>query len=96
MAYEGVTVLDLSGISDEAERVMKAAFALDNLLEYFDYQQDSDSLRLLIVFGEAHIWTLKEVGKSAIKFLDKTVRMLRKKGVGVMLVSHKISDLTLL
>jgi DNA helicase HerA-like ATPase len=41
---------------------------------------------------EAHLWTLKEVGRDAIKFLDKAVRMLRKKGVGVMLVSHKISD----
>lgn len=25
-------------------------------------------------------------------FLDRVVRLLRKKGVGVMLVSHKISD----
>ena len=58
----------------------------------FDAQKDSDDLRLLIVIEEAHLWTLKEVGKDAIKFLDKAVRMLRKKGVGVMLVSHKMSD----
>ena len=32
------------------------------------------------------------MSKEAIKFLDRAVRMLRKKGVGVMLVSHKISD----
>ena len=37
-------------------------------------------------------WTLKEVGKDAIRFLDNSVRMLRKKGVGVMLVSHRMSD----
>jgi DNA helicase HerA-like ATPase len=41
---------------------------------------------------EAHLWTLKEVGKDATRFLDRAARMLRKKGVGVMLVSHKISD----
>jgi DNA helicase HerA-like ATPase len=68
------------------------AFALDGVLEYFDSQKDSDELRFLIVVEEAHLWTLKEVGRDAVKFLDKAVRMLRKKGVGVMLVSHKISD----
>jgi len=35
---------------------------------------------------------LREVGRDAIKFLDKAVRALREKGVGMMFVSHKISD----
>ncbi len=65
---------------------------MDSLLEFFDLQKDSDDLRLLIVVEEAHLWTLREVGNDAIRFLDKAARMLRKKGVGVMLVSHKISD----
>jgi len=90
--YKGATIFDLSNITDEAERVERVALGLDNLLEYFDYQEDSDKLRLLIVVEEAHLWTLKEVGKDAVRFLDKAVRMLRKKGVGVMLISHKISD----
>jgi hypothetical protein len=30
---------------------------------------------------ETHLWTLKEVGKNAVRFLDKAVRMLRKKGI---------------
>lgn len=30
--------------------------------------------------------------KEAAGFLDRVVRLLRKKGVGVMLISHKISD----
>ncbi len=90
--HHGATIFDLSNITDEAERVEKVALALDNLLEYFDYQDDSDKLRLMITIEEAHLWTLKEVGKDAIRFLDKAVRMLRKKGVGVMLISHKISD----
>jgi DNA helicase HerA-like ATPase len=92
LEHKGATIVDISGISDEAERVEKVALALDNILEYFDSQKDSDDLRLLIVVEEAHLWTLREVGKYAVKFLDKAVRMLRKKGVGVMLVSHKISD----
>jgi len=79
-------------ITDEADRVERVALALDNILEHFDSQKDSDELRLLIVVEEAHLWTLKEVGRDAIKFLDKAVRMLRKKGVGVMLVSHKMTD----
>jgi DNA helicase HerA-like ATPase len=41
---------------------------------------------------EAHLWTSKDVPKDASRFLDRVVRLLRKKGVGVMLVSHKISD----
>ena len=90
--YKGATVVDLSGIVDEADRVERVALGLDKILEYFDSQKDSNNLKLLIVIEEAHLWTLKEVGKEAIKFLDKAVRMLRKKGVGVMLVSHKISD----
>jgi DNA helicase HerA-like ATPase len=34
----------------------------------------------------------KDVPKDAARFLDSAVRLLRKKGVGVMLVSQKISD----
>jgi len=90
--YKGATIIDLSGIADEADRVEKVALALDDILEYFDVQKDSNELRLLVVIEEAHLWTLREVGKEAIRFLDKAARMLRKKGVGVMLVSHKISD----
>jgi DNA-binding transcriptional ArsR family regulator/GTPase SAR1 family protein len=90
--YRGATIFDLSGISEEADRVERVALALDSILEYFELQKDSNEVRLLVVVEEAHLWTLKEVGKDAIRFLDKAVRMLRKKGVGVMLVSHKISD----
>jgi len=90
--YKGATIIDLSGIADEADRVEKVALALDDILEYFDVQKDSNELRLLVVIEEAHLWTLREVGKEAVRFLDKAARMLRKKGVGVMLVSHKISD----
>jgi len=92
LQYKGATIFDLSDVSEEADRVEKVALALDQILEYFDRQKDSDNLCLLIVVEEAHLWTLKEVGKNAVKFLDRAVRMLRKKGVGVMLVSHKISD----
>ena len=42
-------------------------------------------LRLLIVVEEAHLWTSKDVPKDAVRFLDSAVRLLRKKGVGVML-----------
>jgi len=92
LASEGVTVIDLSDTYDSAERVGKVAQTLDKLLEYFQFQEDSDNLRLLIVVEEAHLWTSKEVPKDAIRFLDNAVRLLRKKGVGVMLVSQKISD----
>src|SRR5208282_1476391 len=55
-------------------------------------EEDSEDLRFFIVIEEAHLWTSKEVPKDAVNFLDRVVRLLRKKGVGVMLVSHKISD----
>jgi DNA helicase HerA-like ATPase len=65
---------------------------LDRLLEYFQFQEDSDDLRLLIAVEEAHLWTSRDLPKEAMRFLDSAVRLLGKKGVGVMLVSQKISD----
>lgn len=35
---------------------------------------------------------LERPSKEAVRFLDRAVRLLRKKGVGVMLFSRKISD----
>jgi DNA helicase HerA-like ATPase len=72
--------------------VGKVATALDQILEHFQTQEDSQDLRLFLVIEEAHLWTSKDVPKDASRFLDKVARLLRKKGVGVMLVSHKISD----
>jgi DNA-binding transcriptional ArsR family regulator/KaiC/GvpD/RAD55 family RecA-like ATPase len=88
----GVTIVDLSDTYDSTERVDKVARMLDQLLEYFQFQEDSEDLRLLIVVEEAHLWTSKDLPKDALRFLDSAVRLLRKKGVGVMLVSQKISD----
>jgi len=92
LASQDVTVVDLSDTHDSTERVDKVARMLDQLLEYFQFQEDSDELRLLIVVEEAHLWTAKDLPKDALRFLDTAVRLLRKKGVGVMLVSQKISD----
>ncbi|MGA3406039.1 MAG: DUF87 domain-containing protein [Candidatus Bathyarchaeia archaeon] len=85
-------ILDLSSVSESDERVGRVAKVLDEVLQYFQTQEDSQDLRLLLVIEEAHLWTSKEVPKEASNFLDRVVRLLRKKGVGVMLVSHKISD----
>jgi KaiC/GvpD/RAD55 family RecA-like ATPase len=92
LASKGVTIIDLSDTYDAGERVEKVAKMLDELLEYFQFQEDSDDLRLLIVVEEAHLWTSKDLPRDALRFLDSAVRLLRKKGVGVMLVSQKISD----
>lgn len=85
-------IIDLSSIMDKADRVEVVAKMLDRLLEYFQFQEDSEELRLLVVVEEAHLWTSKDLPKQAMLFLDNAVRLLRKKGVGMMLVSHKISD----
>ena len=86
------TVVDLSSVSETDERVGNVAKALDKILEHFQGEADSEDLRLFLVIEEAHLWTSKDVPKEAANFLDRVVRLLRKKGVGVMLVSHKISD----
>jgi DNA helicase HerA-like ATPase len=65
---------------------------LDQILEHFQGEADSEDLRLFLVIEEAHLWTSKDVPKEAANFLDRVARLLRKKGVGVMLISHKISD----
>jgi KaiC/GvpD/RAD55 family RecA-like ATPase len=86
------TVVDLSSAYETDERVGKVAGALDRILEHFQGEEDSEDLKLLLVIEEAHLWTSKDVPKDASRFLDRVVRLLRKKGVGVMLISHKISD----
>jgi DNA helicase HerA-like ATPase len=86
------TILDLSSVSENDERVGRVAKVLDEILEYFRTQPDSEDLNFFLVIEEAHLWTSKDVPKEAASFLDRVVRLLRKKGVGVMLVSHKISD----
>ena len=92
MLRTGCLILDLSSVSEADERVGRVAKALDEILEYFQTQQDSQDLRVLLVIEEAHLWTSRDIPKDAASFLDRVVRLLRKKGVGVMLVSHKISD----
>jgi DNA helicase HerA-like ATPase len=86
------TIMDLSDITNKADRVEIVARMLDRLLEYFQFQDDSDRLKLLVVVEEAHLWTSRDLPKEAMLFLDSAVRLLRKKGVGIMLISHKISD----
>lgn len=88
----GGTVIDLSDTYDSEERVGKVAQILDQVLESFQFQKDSEDLRLLIVVEEAHLWTSKDLPKDAVRFLDSAVRSTMKKGVGVMLISQKISD----
>jgi len=92
LTSEDVTIADLSDTYDSAERIDKVAHML-NQLEYFQFQKDSDKLRLRIVVQEAHLWASRYLPLDAVRFLNKEVRMLRKEGVGVMLFSHKISDL---
>jgi DNA helicase HerA-like ATPase len=88
----GVTIVDLSDVYDSEERVDKIARMLDQLLEFFQFQEDPDDLMLLVVVEEAHLRTSKDPPKDAVPFLDNAVGLLRKNGVGVMLVSQKISD----
>jgi len=90
----GATIVDLSDIYDSAERVDKVARMLDQILEYFQFQEDSEDLRLLIVVEEAHLWTSKDLPKDAIRFLDSAARLLRKKGVGVCWFRRRSATLT--
>jgi DNA helicase HerA-like ATPase len=92
LTSSGVTIVDLSDVYDSGERVDKVARMLDQLLEYFQLQEDCEELKRLIVVEEAHLWTSRDLPKDALRFLDSAARLLRKKGVGVMLVSQKISD----
>jgi len=55
LASKEATVVDLSDTCDGKERVDKVAHMLDQLLEYFQSQEDSEELRLLIVVEEAHL-----------------------------------------
>jgi DNA helicase HerA-like ATPase len=75
LASAGVTTIDLSDTYDSGERVEKVAKMLDRLLEYFQFQEDSDNLRLLIALEEAHLWISKDLPKDALRFLDSATML---------------------
>ena len=81
LASAGVTIVDLSDVYVSGERVDRVARMLDQLLEYFQLQEDSEELKRLIVVEEAHLWTSKDLPKDASRFLDSAAKLLRKKGV---------------
>lgn len=51
----------------------------------------TENLGLLVVLEEARLLTSKDMPRDAVRFLDSAVKLLRKNGVGVMVVSQKIS-----
>lgn len=55
LASAGVTIVDLSDVYVSGERVDRVARMLDQLLEYFQIQEDSEELNRLIVVEEAHL-----------------------------------------
>jgi hypothetical protein len=75
LASAGVTIVDLSVVYDSGERVDRVARMLDQLLEYFQIQEDSEELKRLIVVEEAHLWTSKDLPKDASGFLTPRARV---------------------
>jgi len=53
--HQGISECNKQKLHDSVERVDRVAHMLDQLLEYLQSQEDSDSLRLLIVVEEAYL-----------------------------------------
>jgi len=70
LAFAGVTIVDLSDTYDSAERVDKVAPMLDQILKYFQFQEDLDSLRLLIIVEEC---PCDHTGSSSYRRIDHRI-----------------------
>ncbi len=86
---KGIHIVSLTDLKNEDVEMHVSYFVLRELVDHFDSQPDSDKLKLLLVIEEAHRFK-----DEASKMLERITRTLRKKGVGCVFVSQKMTDLS--
>ncbi|AJZ76203.2 hypothetical protein SU86_007315 [Candidatus Nitrosotenuis cloacae] len=83
-----ISVVSLNEIKVDEVKMFVAYYLVRELVNYFDSQPDSNTLKLLLVVEEYHRFK----GEAKI-ILDRAARTLRKKGVGLVFITQAITDL---
>lgn len=85
-----ISIISFTEIKSEKVEMFTAYYFLREVVNYFDSQNDSPKeLKLLLVVEEAHRFTESNVWN----MLDRAVKTMRKKGVGMLLVTQGLTDL---
>lgn len=83
-----ISIVSLNEIKVDKVKMFVAYYLVRELVNYFDSQPDSNTLKLLLVVEEYHRFQ-----GEAKAILDRAARTLRKKGVGLVFVTQAITDL---
>ncbi len=81
------TVFSLSHLR-EAQQMFCSYYLMREIVDHFYLQPDSDICRLVMVIEEVHRFS-----KPVKDFLDRAAREMRKKGVALVFVTQKLTDL---
>lgn len=89
-----IGLLDASRLLREAPRVYSALllWLLAELFEQLPERGDADRPRFVLVFDEAHL-LFDGAGRALLEQIERTVRLVRSKGVGVYFVTQSPLDL---
>jgi DNA helicase HerA-like ATPase len=87
--------VDLSEFSSDVQRVKYTCSILQELLNFYKNKPETNELKFLVILEECHHFLreyIKEVPKDAVAILGRCMRELRKRGVGFIIISHKVTD----
>lgn len=84
-----VSVISLSELTTDETKLFASYYFLREITNYFNSQDDSNKLKLLLVVEEAHHFKNTSVGD----ILSHAAKTLRKKGVGLVFVTQTITDI---
>lgn len=82
-----VSVVSLNHL-EKSQRMWAAYYLLRKIVEYFDRQPESKKTKLIVVIEEVH-----QFKKEAQRILETATRELLKRGVRVVLVTQKLTDI---
>ncbi|MBI5133201.1 MAG: ATP-binding protein [Thaumarchaeota archaeon] len=83
---DAINLLDIRSFARDLEETAKT---LSSLVDFFSHSEETEELRLLIVFDETHRLMAYE---ELTRILDTAARELRKYGVGLVFISQSCFD----
>jgi hypothetical protein len=83
---DAINLLDIRSFARDLEETSKT---LSSLVDFFSHSEETEELRLLVVFDETHRLMAYE---ELTRILDTAARELRKYGVGLVFISQSCFD----